>query len=86
MMRHMILDENQRLAIEAKNLIKDLVIFSGHDMLTETEMKKSLFELLFYMRKSVRHSKYLDNVVAVYSVLFIQTKVCEIFVLYKFSQ
>ena len=31
-------------------------------MLTEIEMKKSLFELLFYMRKSVRHSKYLDNV------------------------
>ena len=25
-------------------------------------MKKSLFDLLFYMRQSGRHSKYLDNI------------------------
>ena len=30
--------------------------------MTEIEMKKSLFDLLFYMRQSGRHSKYLDNI------------------------
>ena len=43
------------------NVAENLAALYYHNV-TDPEYKLSLFELLSYMRKSVRHSKYLDNI------------------------